>query len=66
MTRGSEITNFAPTWKEITINHKERRMAVKEKELTWISNDELEKFKINFSRSENRDIAPLMFGYVQD
>ena len=29
--------------------------------LTWISNDQLEKCRLNFSRCANRDVAPLKF-----
>ena len=27
--------------------------------LTWITNDELEKFRLTYSRCANRDVAPL-------
>ena len=41
-------------------NNKQRRIKDGEgwRRLTWIANDELEKFRLKFSRSTKRDVAP--------
>jgi len=40
------------------MNHKRTKDGQGWRRLTWITNDELEKFRRTFSRCANRDIAP--------
>ena len=46
--------------KEITIRNKGTKMVEGWRRLIRITNDELEKFRLNISRCVNRDVAPLI------